>query len=425
MNGTKVKGWSLFNHSLFLPIFSAVIPKDWQKETCLEYFANINYDSDASVILISCMGYDIMYAKEITQTFKQKNKTVIFGAHWDDFSEKILMQVCDSVFYGYPDFNGMAKLLNDVLADNLQKRYKFDININFPFDYSVLKGMNIPIMQVQAGIGCKNKCSYCCASEVYKNRYRLRKIQYVLQDLINVRKITRYVSFMDQNIFNNPEYTKMLCRCIIYLNLGLRWGAQATVDIGNNNELLNLLYRAGCRVIFLGLESIDKQNLKQLNKDFNPDDYQRQIKNIRKHGIHAVGYFMLGLDNDKEDSFEKLYQFIKNSHLVIPIINILIPVPGTKIFYDLKDQNRLYINDEDDFCSKNPLYSVPTNRVFFKPANISEEKLMAGIADLGKQLFTMKNILLRSFTGNLFISLKIFIMNRELRKKYLLMSQNL
>jgi hypothetical protein len=421
MNGKKVKGWSVFNHSLFLPVFSAVIPKDWNKETCLEYLTDINYESDASVILISCMGYDIVSAMEIAQRFKEKNKKVIFGGHWDDFSEKIMSRVCDSVFYGYPHYKDMAKILEDVINNNLQSIYHFDININFPFDYSVLKGMNIPIMQVQAGIGCKNKCAYCCAAQVYQNRYRLRKIQFVLSDLINVRKMTRYVSFMDQNIYNNPDYMKLLCRSIIDLNLGLRWGAQATVDIGDNDELLNILYSSGCRVLFLGLESINKINLSQLNKNFNPDDYQRQVKNIRKHGIRVVGYFILGLDNDKEESFEELYHFVKKLHLVIPIINVLIPVPGTKIFDDLKYQSRLYINNETDFCEENPLYSVPTNRVFFKPEKISEEKLMKCIADLGKRLFTIKNILYRSFNGNLFIGFMIFIMNMELRKKYYVM----
>jgi radical SAM superfamily enzyme YgiQ (UPF0313 family) len=192
MDDTKVKGWSLFNHSLFLPVFSAVIPKDWAKEICLEYYQEINFNSDASVILISCMGYDILYAKEIAEKFKLKGKIVIFGAHWDTFSENILQQVCDSVFYGYPDHKGMEDILNDALDLKLQKYYKFDIDINFPFDYSVLKGFDFPIMQVQASIGCKNKCSYCCAAQVYNSKYRLRKIDYIIQDLKNVRKITKY-----------------------------------------------------------------------------------------------------------------------------------------------------------------------------------------------------------------------------------------
>jgi radical SAM superfamily enzyme YgiQ (UPF0313 family) len=192
--------------------------------------------------------------------------------------------------------------------------------------------------------------------------------------------------------------------------------------MGDDDELLDLLCTAGCRIIFLGLESIDKKNLKQLNKDFDPEEYQRQIKNMKKHKINVVGYFILGLDNDTSETFNDLYRFILKTGMIIPIINILIPVPGTKIFDDMKTQNRLYIENESDFCKENPLYSVPMNYPYFKPALLSESELSKGILELGKKLFTIKNVLLRSMTYNPIISFKIYQMNMELRKKYYAMS---
>ena len=228
MDGTKIKEWTMFNHSLFLPIFSAVIPNDWKKTTCLEYYDEINYDTDASVVLISCMGYDIMYANEVADAFKKRGKIVLFGAHWDEFSEKILSKVCDSVFYGIPSHKDMKGLLDDAFNGSLKSVYRFEVNINYPFDYNTLKGMKFPFMQVQSSIGCKNNCSYCCAAETYKNRYKLRKLDYIISDLKTVSKMNRFASFMDQNLYNNKEYTKLLCERIIKEKIKLIWWAGNT-----------------------------------------------------------------------------------------------------------------------------------------------------------------------------------------------------
>src|SRR5208283_6244383 len=80
-NGHLLKGSSIFIHSLALPTLSAAVPPYWEKEFCLEFFEDVNYDSDASVIGISSMGYDIIHGHEIAEEFKKRGKTVIFGGH--------------------------------------------------------------------------------------------------------------------------------------------------------------------------------------------------------------------------------------------------------------------------------------------------------------------------------------------------------
>src|SRR5512134_184354 len=90
MDGKLIKELPLFNYSYNLPIISATIPEDWQKETCLEYTEEVDFDTDASVIILTSPGYDVARSVEIIEQFKQKNKIVVFGAHMDKFSDKIL-----------------------------------------------------------------------------------------------------------------------------------------------------------------------------------------------------------------------------------------------------------------------------------------------------------------------------------------------
>jgi radical SAM superfamily enzyme YgiQ (UPF0313 family) len=424
MNGSKVKGWSLFNHSLNLPILSAVIPDDWQKESCLEYFDEVNFDSDANVILITCMGYDIVHALDIAGTFKNIGKTVIFGAHMDDFSDKILTDVCDSVFYGYPSPKEMSGLLNDVLSNNLSPCYKFGVSLNFPFDYSVLNGKKMPVIQVQASAGCKNKCNYCCAvPPSFSGQYKLRKIEHVISDLKAVSKISHYVSFIDANIYNNRKFLKKLCQRIIDEKIKLIWGAQSTVDIGNDAESLRLLRDAGCHILFLGLESLNQNNLCFLNKPYKSDEYEKQVSEIKKAGIHVAGYFMLGMDFDNGKSSEAIYNFVQLSGISLPVINVLMPVPGTKIFEFLKNEGRLLMDCYDKFLKNKPLYSVPCQKVFFVPKRISTDELTETYLYLVRRLYSYREILKRAVVANPYDAVKILIMNLELRKKYMVMDK--
>lgn len=417
MDGSKVKGWSLFNHSLFLPIFSASVPGDWEKETCLEYFNDINFDSDASVILITCMGYDIMHALNIAGTFREKKKIVLFGAHMDDFSDKVMINSCDSVIYGVPSPVNMADLLNDALCRNLKPRYDFGINFNFPFDYSVLKGKNMPFIQVQGSTGCKNKCNYCCATQKsLSGKYKLRKIEYIIDDLKAVSKLTKYVSFIDPNIYNNRGFLLKLCRRILNEKINLIWGAQSTVDIGDDQELLKLLKKAGCRILFIGLESVEQRNLCFLGKPYNSEEYLDQVLNIKKASIHVAGYFMLGLDFDTHESPDAIYRFVRNSRIVLPVLNVLMPVPGTIIYNILKKEDRVLLEDCDDFLENNPLYSVPCQTPFFKPKNMSSDEVTKIFLYLVKRLYRYREIFRRAFVLNPFEAAKILIMNLELRK---------
>ncbi|MGB5529523.1 MAG: hypothetical protein WBQ32_06095, partial [Ignavibacteriaceae bacterium] len=123
MDGTLIKELPLFNYSYNLPIISATVPAEWEKDTCLEYIEDINYDSDAHVVIITSPGYDLSHSVEIAENFKLKNKVVIFGAHMDEFSDKILRNICDAVFYGYPNPDKMREMLNDVESDLLKSEY--------------------------------------------------------------------------------------------------------------------------------------------------------------------------------------------------------------------------------------------------------------------------------------------------------------
>ena len=418
MDGQKVKGWNQFNHSYNIPMISGAIPDDWEKDWCIEYFSDINFNTDAGIIIILCMGYDIMYAKEIAEEFKQRGKTIIYGSHLDQFSEKILFEVSDSVFHGSAGRSEMKSMLEDALNGKLKKVYEFGMDLNYPFDYSTLKGIKMPYIQAIMGMGCRNKCDYCCTAGVYNGKYRMRKIETVLSDLTAISKLNKYVAFNDSNIYNNALYLRRLCNAITRKRIGIRWGAQSTIDIGYDDETLSALYESGCRILYIGFESLSQINLQGVSKNYNPENYKMLIKNIISFGISVAGYFMFGFDDDDADTFDRTWDFIKASKITLPLLNVLLPVPGTLVYERLRSQNRLSFPDENEFGNTKPLYSVPCYRCYFKPKNITPENLEKNYLELYRKVSRLPAMIKRCIVSNPADSVKFFLMNYCLRKEY-------
>jgi radical SAM superfamily enzyme YgiQ (UPF0313 family) len=424
MDGKLIKELPLFNYSYNMPIMSATIPPDWQKETCLEYTEEVNLDTDASVIILTSPGYDVARSVEIIENFKKKNKIVIFGAHMDKFSDKILRNVCDAVFYGYPNPAKMKEFLSDVESGTLKTEYHFGSNLNFPFDYSVLKNQKMPFIPMIASLGCRYKCAYCCYPPIFNGHYYLRNVEHVISDLKEVAKMKKPVAFLDANLYNNRKYIVQLCNRIIEEKIHIKWGAQCTVNIGDDEEVLNLLHKAGCRMIFLGLETLDNKNMVQLNKEMNADHYSRQVANIRRAGIQIGAFFMLGLDEDDEFTFGKIYSFFQQNKIEVPYVHIYFPIPGTSMAEKLKSDERILEDYFDDYAFKQSKFSAPCSLAYFSPLKLSKPELEAGFVNLFEKITSLKNIFKRILVPDLRIALLILKMNLEARRKSKSMVRN-
>jgi len=416
--GHLLKGRKISLHALALPVLSSTIPDHWEKEFCLEYFEDVNYDTDASVVGISSMGYDIVHGREIAEEFRKRGKTVLFGGYQAHFSEDWIRPVCDSIVHGNPGPADMVKILGDVEAGRLAPSYECGIDIDFPFDYSVLKSKKTHFMPVLASIGCVNRCEFCCTAALYKGRHVLRDLDNVMTDLRAVRRMSRWGCFVDSNVYNNRSYLLELCSRMIDENVGLKWGAQSTIVVADDSEALTLLRRAGCQILFIGLETLNQDNMRSMRKKYAVERYRDQIRRIREAGILVGGFFMLGLDGDDVSTFDALFDFIHESRISLPILNLLLPAPGTRVFYRLKNEGRLLIQNEEDYLRNSQTYNTACNRCFYLPKKMSVADAEAGFLKLGTRLCSFREIVHRSATTNPLTATNIFAMNMELRAKY-------
>jgi uncharacterized radical SAM superfamily protein len=416
--GKPHQGERLIYSSLALPALSATIPLEWEKEFCIEYFGNVDYATDASVVGISSMGYDILHGGEIAAEFKRRGKVILFGGTQAHFSTKRLAAVCDSIVHGNPGPREMKSILDDVTNGTLRAEYHCGMDANFPFDYSVLSGKPLQFIPVLTSVGCKENCDFCCTAAICGGKYRLRKIDVVISDIRKARRLGRDIVFSDSNIFNNRDYLGRLCSRIIDEKLNLRWGAQCTIDIGDDIELLELLKRSGCLVLLVGVETLDQRNMDAVNKRMSTARHRERIRNIRDAGIVVGGYFVLGMDYDSTASYDELFNFIHDSPIDLPILNILIPAPGTRLFDRLENEGRILIRDEDEFLKNNARYATASSHCFYNPQRMSAQETEHEFRRLYGRLTSYREIIRRSIHPHPFTMAMLFELNLEMRRDY-------
>lgn len=421
--GRLFTGKCLSYASLALPALSATIPPDWEKEFCLEYFDQIDYDTDASLIGISSMGYDLLHGMEIADAFRRRGKQVVFGGPQAQCSTSLLESRCDSVVFGSPGRKEMELILSDAAHARLAPQYHFGLDINFAFDYSIFLNKRLNFYPVLSSVGCKNKCEFCSTAAIYQGTYRLRSLNIVMQDIHQAIRHSDRIVFSDPNIFNNREYLLRLCERIITDGLSMRWGAQCTLDVGDDADVLCLLRRAGCRVLLIGLETLNQADMDRFGKRIAVADHRRRVRAIQDAGIHAGGYFMLGLDDDTPDSFNRMFDFIHETRIALPILNLLLPAPGTPTFERIRREGRSLIHSPEESLKNNASFATAINRCFYKPLKMTEAETEQNFLALYRRLTTWPEILRRSLVPDPSLFLLLLLLNREMRREYQAMTK--
>jgi len=392
-------GSKLFTNSLAVSALSAATPAEWEKEYCLEYFEDVNLGTDAPVIGITCLGYDLFRGKELAEEFRRRGKIVLFGGCASELWKDQVRTVAHTVVSGNPGKNDIAKILSDVENDRLLSEYHCQTDLDYPFDYSILARKKImsriSCLPALASAGCPHHCEFCCTAARYKGRYYLRSLDALMVDLRVLKELARRFVFVDSNFYIDREYVTQLAQRIIEERLGLFWSAECTVDIGDDPEVLALLRRAGCRALLIGFETLSQRNLSHMRKPFMVTRYRDQIYNIQKAGIIVAGFFVFGFDQDDCSTVNELCDFVRELNLALAIFNFLCPVPGTQFHERMRNAGRLVVNEENSYLQQTAIYSTPTHRCLFQPKQMSPREAEMAFIELLERISSWPAIVRR------------------------------
>lgn len=387
--GNLVKKNKLYFVGLALPLLAALTPEEYEVELCYETIEDVPFDTDAELIGISSMGHAIMRTIDIAKKFKELGKTVILGGYMVSLVPEEAGKYGDSVMIGDAE-ETWAQMLDDYSKGKLKKIYQKKLTkLETPLPkYELLLNKKIGnFLPVQAGRGCPKTCSFCSVYCLYKGQYLKRTIPDVIRDIKRVKELGfKQFLLLDDNIFSNRDYAIKLCAEI--KKLKMNWMTQCSIDIAKDEELLEIIASSGCYVLSFGLESISRESLKSMNKAWaNPEKYAEQIKIIQKHGIDVSTEMVVGAEGDTLESIKNTAKFIADNHIAIPRFYILTPIPGTKFFDEMKEQDRIYNKD---------IYSYNSCEAVHIPKNMTPEELTKAYWELYNEVYSIKSILKRT-----------------------------
>jgi anaerobic magnesium-protoporphyrin IX monomethyl ester cyclase len=186
----------------------------------------------------------------------------------------------------------------------------------------------LPSAYIVTSRGCPHACSFCC-NTVHGNTFRSYSVDYLMKmvahmvDVYSVKDLTIY----DENLALNKKRISEFCKRLIDAKYDLTWSCDARAD-SIDDELLDLMSKAGCRSIWYGMESGNEEILKKYNKKISLKALEKASALTRKHNIKACGSFIIGGPSETKKTIKDTIRFVKKLKLDYFVPFYYTPIPG-------------------------------------------------------------------------------------------------
>lgn len=411
---------------LQLAILAALIPETDTAYLYDDRMEEIPFNKKADLVCITVDSFTARRSYQIAKKFRKKGVPVVLGGvhttllpdEAEKHADAILIGDAESVF---------GDVIEDARNGRLQSRYvgiygtpqkaiigskkkaRKDSAKNILPRRDLFKGKGyLEMSLVQFSRGCKFNCSFCSVARFFKKNHNCRRIKDVVEEIRE--QDLKHILFVDDNLIMNKPLAKELMKELIPLKV--RWATQASIDMVNDKEMMDLMVKSRAIGHLIGFESINVNTLKWLNKPINHkkfDEYQKALNILRDHGLQTWGSFMIGNDFDTKETISETVEFAIRSKLSVAWFHVLMPYPGTKIYDQFKKEGRL-LYDNHWWNHKDFRYNDAT----FEPKLMTKDELKQAAVDANKRFYSIGSIMSRMFDlkTNIRNPLKFYIYSR-------------
>lgn len=293
----------------------------------------------------------------------------------------------------------MATLTADLAAGRLKSRYEAaerpDVRRTPLPRWDLLDVRDYVTMSIQTSRGCPFDCEFCDITAVYGRVPRVKSPEQVVAELEAVLATGwgGAIFVVDDNFIGHKAKTKAVLRAIIAWRRerGVRvsFTTEASLNLVDDPELLDLMVRAGFKNVFIGIESPQEESLRECRKVQNTRrDLVAAVRQIHNAGIQVLAGFIIGFDSDKKEIFEHQRRFIREAGVVTAMVGLLTALPGTRLFTRLTSEGRILGRSTGNNVDA-VLNFIPT----LDPATLTE-----GYRKLVKDLYTPREYYRRILT---------------------------
>lgn len=359
--------------STTLPTIAGLTPSRHTVIIQDENVEDIDFAEPVDLVGISSYTATIERAYEIADAFKSQNVYVVLGGvHVSSFPEEAEKHA-DAIVIGEGELV-WSQIIEDVKKKKLKKRYTAEKYANFRISpmprYDLIKHERYYHHHIQTARGCVFRCDYCSAHTLFGDKIRYKSIKQVIKE---VKKALYYdrksIHFCDDVFVLDRRRVLALTEALKPLRI--RYTIQGTVGMHEDHEMLRALAESGCTTVLIGFESINQNNLIDCGKGkaYVVNEYYKVVRDIQKYGMMVGGFFIFGFDHDTIETFEETVQFVRSSGMGLCSFGILTPLPHTKLYARMKEENRLLYKPWSDY---------DLHHVVFRPKRMSADELYNG-----------------------------------------------
>lgn len=346
--------------TLTVPYLAGLTPPHWQVRFADDNYSEVDAADAPDLVGISVNTMSAHRAYALADSFRARGIPVVLGGWHVTFCPDEAAAHADAVVVGEAD-DVWGAVLADVERGALRPRYtsRNDTDLaRYPrVRRDLLDGRRYFTQNlVQATRGCPYRCSFCSVSTI-NPKYRRRPVADVAAE---IRRLDgRTLFFIDDNLLIHRKYTRELFEALVPLRR--RWVGEASIDLADDPELLDLAVASGMSGLLVGFESVVPGSIREMNKHRTnrAERYRQQIDALQSRGVGVLAMFTFGFDEDGPDVFERTLAFCEEADVFGASFGILTPFPGTPTFEKLAAAGRIRTRDWRLYDLQHQVFDLP------------------------------------------------------------------
>jgi radical SAM superfamily enzyme YgiQ (UPF0313 family) len=371
-----------------LPLLAALTPSPHSITIIDENVEEIDYERcrRADIVGVTGMSVQRHRIRRVLVRLKGMGCYTVVGGPWISVSEDDFGDLADVIFVGEAE-ETWPQFLADWSAGAAQARYqqnqKTDMSTVPTPRFDLLKMNRYAFGSIQFSRGCPFQCEFCDIIVIYGRKPRIKTHEQIIAELDALLTTkTSLVFVVDDNLIGNRKVMKGLLRHVgdwqRQRGYPFTFVTEASLDLSDDSEMMDLMVRANFNGVFVGIESIDERALRETKKTQNMRNsgtMVEKVERIQGAGLEVWAGMIVGFDSDAEDVFENQLAFVEAAQISVVMVGMLSAIPKTPLYARLEKERRLDLTDP-------PVHG--TNVI---PLKMNQKSLSSGYARLMMDLY--------------------------------------